>query len=91
MKRKGTSCKFLKAPTNSLRTQTKLILLCSQSFHESICTWVSTSKIVQITTGSFPAKILQQLNKGELLSFLTGKTAITFSIFPKKLFKAVLM
>lgn len=53
MKRKGTSCKFLKAPTNSLRTQTKLILLCSQSFHESICTWVSISKIVQITTGSF--------------------------------------
>lgn len=40
MKRKGTSCKFLKAE-NSLRTQPKLILLCSQSFHESICTWVS--------------------------------------------------
>lgn len=40
MKMKGTSCKFLKAPKNSLSIQTKLILLCRQSFHEGIYTWV---------------------------------------------------
>lgn len=41
MKMKVTSCKVLKASENSLRPQPKLIPLYSQSFHESICTWVS--------------------------------------------------
>lgn len=64
MKRKGTSCKFLKASENSLRTQPKLILLCSQSFRESICTWVSVQvKLYKIITASFLAQILLYVNK----------------------------
>lgn len=87
---KGTSCKFLKAPKNSLRTQTKLILLCSQSFHESICTWVSVqvkcANNYRLFSGQNPLTSQQMWTP-----FLTGNMAITLSVFPKKLFKAVLM